>query len=470
MAASTLEDRSAPTGPRPALLVGIAGLAGLGGMIFGYDQGSVGDSQSGFTAAFGLDSFEVGVVTGMVALLAMGGSLAASPLSEAHGRRAANVLAAALSVVGGVGMALAPNVGVLITARALIGFSVGLIAAAVPQYISEMAPARARGRMVATYQLAITVGIFVSGLIGIVELADTADGWRVILGVIAVPALVFGVAMLVMPNTPRWLVAKGRVDEAREILRRTEGEPECDATLEGIVEETKDLEDSKWGDLVRPRLRPALTVGLVLAASQQLTLINGIIYYGTSIFRDLGFDTAREAEVASLVGIYLVNMLATFIALPLVDRFGRRPLLLLGTGGICISFVGAVVASIEIADRKAAGVPVGSAGWMLVASVSFFITCFAASWGPVVWVMISEIFPTRERSKGIGLCTSVNWFFAWLVALVTPAVIGWHPAVYFAVGLALMIGTFVWVLFRVPETKGRPLEEIQAIWADRAKT
>lgn len=306
-------------------------------------------------------------------------------------------------------MALAPNVGVLIAARALIGFSVGLIAAAVPQYISEMAPARARGRMVATYQLAITVGIFVSGLIGIVELSDTADGWRVILGVIAVPALVFGIGMLVMPNTPRWLVAKGRVDEAREILRRTEGEPECDTTLEGIIEETKDLEDSKWDDLVRPRLRPALTVGLVLAAAQQLTLINGIIYYGTSIFRDLGFDTAREAEVTSLVGIYLVNMLATFIALPLVDRFGRRPLLLLGTGGICISFVGAVVASIEIADRKAAGVPVGSTGWMLVASVSFFIACFAASWGPVVWVMISEIFPTRERSKGIGLCTSVNW-------------------------------------------------------------
>ncbi|MCC7077505.1 MAG: sugar porter family MFS transporter [Acidimicrobiia bacterium] len=462
------EEATPARSAKPALLVGIAGLAGLGGMIFGYDQGSVGDSQAGFTAAFRLDSFEVGVVTGMVALLAIGGSLAASPLSDAKGRRAASLLAAALSVVGGLGMALAPNAGVLIVARALIGFSVGLVAAAVPQYISEMAPARFRGRMVAMYQLAITMGIFTSGLIGIFELGDPENGWRVILGVIVVPAVIFGLAMLFMPNTPRWLVAQGRPQEARQILRRTEGEPQAGETLQAINAELADVDDVKWGDLLRPLLRPALGVGIALAALQQLTLINGIIYYGTAIFHDLGFDTARGSEVASLIAIYLVNMLATFIALPLVDRVGRRPLLLAGTAGICIAFVGAVVASAEISSRKAAGIEVGSAGWMLVLSVSFFIVCVAASWGPVTWVMISEIFPTRERSKGIGLCTSVNWFFAWLVALVTPALIGWHPAVYFLAGLVLMGVAFVYVLFRVPETKGRPLEEIKGIWAERA--
>lgn len=450
------------------LIIGIAALAGLGGLIFGYDQGSVGDAQGdlnppqGFVGAFRLNSFELGLVTSMVGLFALGGALAASPISDRFGRRATNMIASVLSVIGGLGMAFAVSAGMLIVARAILGVSVGLIAAAVPHYIGEMAPARSRGKMVSAYQLAITMGIFISALVGLAEFDDMANGWRIILGAIIIPAIAFGVAMTFMPDTPRWLVSNGRFDQARRILHKTEGPEMGERTLASITTELETMRESTWGDLFRPLLRPAITVGITLAIIQQLSLINGIIYYGTSIFHQLGFSTTKDATVASLIFIYLVNMLSTLIAMPIVDRFGRKPLMLAGCTGMCVAFIGAAVATAEGASRG------GTAGWVLVGSVSLFICSFAFSLGPIVWVVISEIFPTRDRAKGIALCVAANWFFVFLVAIATPSMMAFSPVLYFVAGFVFMGLSFFYVAFRVPETKGRALEDILRIWEKRS--
>jgi sugar porter (SP) family MFS transporter len=300
----------------------------------------------------------------------------------------------------------------------------------------------------------VTVGILASFIIDRV-FAPTHD-WRTMLGIAVIPgaALVFG--MLPMPESPRWLVKHGRTADARAALRRVRQAEDVDAELREIAGDIAQDRPAAWRELASPDLRPALVVGIGLAVFQQVTGINTIIYYAPQIFQAAGFGTATTA-LAATIGIGVVNVLATVVAIALVDHAGRRPLLLAGL----IGMVGSLLA-LGIAGRQAA--VVGWFGTVTVACIGVYIICFAFSLGPIVWLMISEIYPNRIRARAASVSTAANWLANFAVSVTFPllrASLGTSVAFLYAVLGAIAIG---FVARRVPETRGRSLEEIATFW------
>ncbi|HEX6725564.1 MAG TPA: sugar porter family MFS transporter, partial [Gaiella sp.] len=323
-----------------------------------------------------------------------------------------------------------------------------------------------RGRFVSTYQLAITVGILFA------YLADDAltgsDRWRLMFGLAVIPGVALVIGFLVMPESARWLLKMGRRDDARASLVKVDGPETADAELAQI--ETDLLVDQQegqasWGEVMAPSLRRALWVGIGLAVLQQVTGINAIIYYANEIFAEAGFTTAEQQAKATLWAVGVVNVLATLIAVAWVDKFGRRPLLLTGLVGMTVSLaaVGLSFAAMENTAETATSTTVG--GIVTVLALVVFIASFAFSMGPIVWTLISEIYPNRVRGRAISVATAANWLAAFLVAqffLSLVDAIG--ESTTFFLFSALCVVSFVFVWYLVPETKGRSLEEIQERW------
>ena len=436
-----------------------AAIAGLGGLLFGYDTGVIAGALLFITPDFALSSFESGLVVGAVPIGAVLGAGLAGRLSDAYGRRLLILISAVVFVIGSIVCSVAPGTEVLVIARMVLGVAIGLASATAPVYISEVAPPDIRGKLVTFFQLAVTIGIVVAYLVGLAF--DSSEEWRWMLGLGAVPAFFLFFGMLRMPQSPRWLVMAGRDFEARAVLARVRsGDPE---TIEQEILEIKDEVKAKpgtWADLRRPVIKAALVVGVGLAVLQQVSGINTVIYYAPTIIQDTGVDSSAAAILAS-VAVGIVNVGMTFVAIRLLDRAGRRPLLLVGTAVMGIALVGLALVFII-----GAGSTTGSV--IAIGSLMLYVAAFAASLGPIFWLLNSEIYPLEVRSKAAAVGTMANWLFNFIVSLTFLLLIdalGSGGAFLFYAAICGV--TFVFCLKLVPETMGKHLEDIQAVFAER---
>ena len=443
----------------------------LAGVLFGYDQGVISGALDGIQRDFHVSTFLLEVITSWVTLGAMGGALVAGALADRLGRRATILLASVLFTLGALVEALAPGSAVLVLGRLAVGFGVGVASVAAPLYAAEMAPARLRGRFVSLYQLAITIGIFVAYLVDYV--LSHSSGWRLMLGMSAVPAVLLVVAMWPLSDSPRWYMRVGRRAEAERALRRVTGVHDVSDELDAVqsVLDEESAQPAGWRTVFAPQWRRPLVIGVTLAVLQQLTGINAVIYYANQIFAAAGFTSPQSQSLATLWAVGAVNVCATLVAVVWVDRFGRRPLLFIGTTGMGLSLlvVGAMFLKLSAVDPGTTADTARTTGEGLITLVALvvFIASFAFSLGPVVWTIINEIFPSHVRGKAVAVATAANWFAAWLVAqfflslvgLITTTGVFWLFAAFCGI-------TFVFVRRVVPETKGKSLESIQSMWGD----
>ncbi|HEY1849024.1 MAG TPA: sugar porter family MFS transporter, partial [Opitutaceae bacterium] len=387
-------------------LVPICLVAALGGLLFGYDTGVISGAIEPLTARFALGDFMKGWVSGCVLLGCAAGVLVVGPVSDRLGRRLPLFLSAALFLVSAAGTALPQGVWTFIFFRFLGGVGIGVASIATPMYIAEIAPARVRGRLVAVNQIAIVLGIAATSLInyGIARHGDQtwliSTGWRWMFATGVVPSLLFALFLLRIPESPRWLVEQGREDEARGILGRVCPGP-CDSQLSEIREAVRD-ERAGSISLFSPKLRRPLVLGIALAVLQQVTGINVFMYFGATIFRNLSASTGVDAGLLQQAVINGSCVIFTMIAIATVDQWGRRPLMLLGTAGMGLALLAMGLMAQLTADPSSMG------SWMLVVII-IYIASFGLSVGPVVWVILVEIFPTTVRGRALGLVT----FFLW---------------------------------------------------------
>ncbi len=446
-------------------MLGVGGVTFLAGLLFGYDQGVISGALPLLQADLDLSTLESEIVTSWVTLGALFGALIAGATADRIGRRYTAVVAGVLFAAGALVQAVAPDAGWLTVGRVVTGLGVGFASVVAPLYAAEMAPKWIRGRFVSTYQLAITVGIFLAYLAD--DALTPSDRWRTMFALAVIPGVALVIGFLVMPESARWLLKMGRRDQARASLLKVDGPEIADAelaTLEtDLAEEAKEGQAS-WGEVFGPTLRRALLVGIGLAVFQQVTGINAIIYYANEIFAEAGFTTAEEQAKATLYAVGATNVLATFVAVAWVDRFGRRPLLFTGLVGMAVSLA-AVGLSFAALENNPDGQASTVGGIVTVLALVVFIASFAFSMGPVVWTLISEIYPNRVRGRAIAVATAFNWFSAFIVAQFFLSIVdAIGESTTFFIFAAFCVVTYVFVWRYVPETKGRSLEEIQERW------
>ncbi len=436
-----------------------AAIAGLGGLLFGYDTGVIASALLFIEPDFGLSSFGSGLVVAAVPIGAVAGALFAGRLSDSYGRWLMIVVSAAVFIAGALGSAAAGGEAVLVIARVIVGAAIGLASACAPVYISEVAPPDVRGRLVTFFQLSVTVGIVVAYGVGLAF--EPSGEWRWMLGLGAVPAIALLIGMLRMPQSPRWLVMVGRGYDARATLARirVDDPAAIDAELEEISESIVS-EPGDWRDLLQPVARAALLVGVGLAILQQVSGINTVIYFAPTIVGYTGIDSNSAAILAS-VAVGVVNVGMTVVAIRLLDRAGRRPLLLWGTALMCLA-----LCSLAAVFMAGAGGDLGSV--VAIGSLMLYVGAFAVSLGPIFWLLNAELYPLKIRSKAASVGTMANWAFNFIVSLTFLLLIdalGQSGAFLFYAAICAL--TFAFCKALVPETKGRPLEEITAIFRER---
>jgi sugar porter (SP) family MFS transporter len=437
----------------------------LTGLLFGYDQGVISGALQFIAKDFNLSTTLQEVVTSWVTLGALVGALIAGALADRLGRKQTMIVAGVLFAIGALGESLAPGTWVLVVSRFVVGFGVGIASVAGPLYAAEMAPKATRGRFVSSYQLAITIGILLADITD--AIFSSGGRWRVMLGLSVVPGVLLVIVAAIMTDTPRWLMKVGRRADAKVALTRTLGGPDVDGRLDKIQEDLSKTVEATWGDVFAPGLRRALWVGIGLAVFQQVTGINAVIYYSDKIFALAGFTTPHDQTVATILSVGVVNVLATLIALAWVDKFGRKPLLYAGLIGMTVGLLAIAGAFAWLDRHPTTGGGPSVTGIVTLIAMVVYIASFAFSLGPVVWTLISEIFPNRVRGKAMAVATAVNWGAAFVVSatfLTVMNAIG--EATTFLVFAALCVITFFWVRAKVPETKGKSLEEIQEAWGE----
>jgi len=441
-----------------------AGIAGMGGLLFGYDTGMISGAQVFIEQDFDVSASGIGLVVSAVTAGALVGALASSGLTERFSRRALIVVSAVVFIIGAILAAAAPTLFTLVVARFVIGLGIGVASTVVPLYIAEIVPVRSRGSMVALFQLAITAGILIAYLVN-AAFADDGE-WRAVFALACAPATLLLFGMLLLPESPRWLVARGRVDEAHEVLDEVR-DPEDPATADEFHQIVDLVETDRQRpkqpilkSLASPLARTILIVGIGLGVFQQITGINTIIYYAPSILSQAGLGT--ETSIITTAGIGALNFCATVIALMVVDRINRRTILLGGMAGMTLSM--ALLATMFAIDDFT-----GVLRWVAVGSLFSFIACFAVSWGWGFWVMASEIYPLFIRGEAISIGNAIQWGANFLISLLFPILLsawGGAPVFYMLAGFGVLALIFTQRL--VPETRGKTLEEIEAAWRHRA--
>ena len=447
-------------------------VAALAGFLFGYDTAVISGAIGYLRLKFELTDAGTGFAASAAIWGCVFGVLGAGVLADRLGRKRALILTAILFAVSAVGSAMAQDLTEFVVYRLIGGLGVGSASMVAPAYIAEIAPAEKRGMLVSLYQLAIVVGINVIYFVNLLiaglgnETWNVEFGWRYMLGSETIPAILFLVALFRIPESPRWLAKVGRTDEALEILKRSVDPDQAQTTL-AEIRETLSEEDGTLKELFAPGLRMAMIVGVVLAVFSQITGINAIIYYAPEIFKSAGFGT--ESALTQTVAIGTVNTLFTFVAIRLIDRLGRRVLLLWGVSGmaLCLFAVGLLFFLGQ-----------SSTPWLLV-FVLGFCASFAASLGPIPWVIIAEIFPTKTRGVAMSFCILTLWLSVVLVTQMTPILLegslfdldsATAGAVTFCIfGInAILLIIFVWRF--VPETRQKTLEEIEHAWRLRSRS
>ena len=433
-----------------------AAIAALGGLLFGYDTGVISGAELFFKNDFTLSTFALEVIVSGVLAGAAVGALAGGRLADIFGRRKLLIVTAIIFALGAILCALAMSAATLIMGRIIVGLGIGLSSGTVPVYISEVSPAEARGWQVSLFQLAITVGILSAYVVDYAF--SRTEGWRWMFGLAVVPAFIFALGMLYLPESPRWLAMKGQRANARTVLSRIRGTSDVDAEMdevENTIEHTE--KGSGISDLLAPSLRPALIVGIGLAIFQQITGINTVIYYAPIIIQSAGISSASGAILAT-AGIGVVNVLMTIVSMRLIDRIGRKPLLLTGIAGMAVS-LGILSLSFHISMHSA------TLAWVAVISMMAYVASFAISLGPIFWLLISEIYPLKIRSSTEGLAATFNWGSNLVVTLTFLTLVQRIGASRTFLLYALFaVAAWIFSFQYVPETKGRTLEEIERFW------
>jgi sugar porter (SP) family MFS transporter len=430
----------------------------LGGVLFGYDTGVISGALLFIPNDFKLSPFLQGAIVAGLLVGAMIGAALAGRLSDVLGRRRLIMIAAVVFIAGALVCAFAPTVAVLVVGRVILGLAVGSAALVVPLYLSEIAPTEIRGAITSLNQLMIVGGILLAFIVN--AILASSGNWRLMLGLAAVPALVLLVGMALMPETPRYLVHTGEEHDARQVLEELPGEDHPQERIDEINEvEQEEQSESGIGALLRAKwVRPALIVACGLAVFQQLVGINTIIYYAPTTLTNVGFAKTSAIYANLIIGVINVGM--TVVAIKLVDRVGRKPLLLAGVAGMVTSLLVLGISNAALATPHHPGDP---AAIITLVCLATFIASFAATWGPVVWVMIPEVLPLSVRGTAMGVAVFLNWGANFLVSQTFPPLLnGVGPGPVFIGYAVLGVVAALFVKTMVTETKGRSLEEIEA--------
>lgn len=431
-------------------------VAAFGGFLFGYDTAVVSGAIGFLKSHFGLSAELTGWAASSVLVGCMFGAMLGGPLGDRLGRKASLLWCAALFAASSVASAMPSTLGQFAWARFAGGLAIGAASILSPIYIAEISPEKIRGRLVALYQLAIVVGILVVFFVNlqIQRLGDEAwnvdVGWRWMFGSLVLPSVAFGVLLALVPESPRWLMKAGLDGRALEILDRIGGQENAAREIAGI-RAALGQEEGRWTELFDAYRRPLL-IGALLAVFSQLSGINTVMYYAPEIFKAAG--AGRDSAFAQTVTVGAVNLLFTFVAIALVDRVGRRPLLVVGTivQAAALFLVGLLFG-------------LGGPGWLLLGGVLCFVAAFAMAMGPVSWIVNSEIFPNKFRGRAMAVSISLLWLACFAVSQTFPMLLealGASRTFWLYGGLSLL--SMLFVMCFVPETKGRTLEEIEAGW------
>jgi sugar porter (SP) family MFS transporter len=445
----------------------ISSVAAMGGLLFGWDWVVVGGAKPFFQRYFELTSeAQIGWANSCALIGCLVGSLLAGAMSDKFGRKRLLILSALLFAVTSVGNGLAHNFSVFIAWRMLGGVAIGLASSLSPMYISEVAPAQMRGKLVSINQLTIVIGILLAQVINWYLVRDLPagatdefiknswfgqQGWRWMFGLTAVPSVLFLLGMFLVPESPRWLAKNGRSEAAKSVLTKIGGEAYANAAVAEINSTlvSGEIQKVRFADLLEPKMRKVLALGVVLAVFQQWCGINSIFNYAEEIFRAAGYDISTVLKNIAWTGS--VNMMFTFVALGTVDRAGRRPLMLFGAAGLAAIYT----AMGFCYANHVQGLPV----LLLVLAA---IGCYAMSLAPVTWVVISEIFPNRIRGAAMSVAVTALWIACFILTYTFPilnAKLG--PAGTFWLYAAICVAGFIYIFVKLPETKGKSLEQIE---------
>jgi len=458
---------------RGASLVLVCAVASLGGFLFGFDTAVISGTVGQVKSLFQLTDLQQGWFAGSALVGCIFGALIAGALGDFFGRKPVLILSAALFFISALGSTIPPTFPILIVARIIGGFGVGIASVLAPMYISEFAPPKLRGRLVALYQLCIVIGILAAyfsnwllegisqsnpgafGGKGMLHQILIGEVWRGMFGAEMIPAAAVWLLRFLVPESPRWLIKAGRFEHGLAILSRIRG---LDAARQEVMEiqTAVDREEGTLSELFRPGLRTALMVGVGLSVFGQMTGVNIVIYYGPNILEEAGLALHGALQYQVLLG--LINLVFTVLAMFLIDKLGRRPLLIGGMAAVSLS-LGAAGVLFYAPQRTAI---------LIVIVLGVYLACVAFSICAVIWVLTPEIFPNRVRGRAASIATFSNWGINTLTAWLFPwyvARCGMHAAFFTFAAICAVATVFFWRF--VPETKGKSLEQIEQMWIQR---
>jgi sugar porter (SP) family MFS transporter len=477
MASSTIVSPTSTAAPQKlnmGFLLPVCLVATLGGLLFGYDTGVISGAIEALTVKFHLTPEMKGWASACVLLGCAGGVLAVGPISDRFGRKLAMLLAALMFLTSAIGTALPHDISTFNIFRIIGGIGIGIASISTPMYIAEIVPASIRGRMVAINQIAIVGGISITAFINyFIARSHVADadggqawlidiGWRWMFATGIAPSVLFAALLVLIPESPRWLIERKKDDKAKGILAKVAGEDFAESETTAIRSSLAG-EKGTWAQLISPSLFVPLVLGVLLAVLQQVTGINVFLYFGATIFKSMSQSTGVDDGLLKQIIINGSCTLFTVIAIATVDKWGRKPLMLVGSAGMLVALLTMGLIAQVSHDPEQIGT------WMLV-PIILYIACFGLSVGPVVWVILSEIYPTAVRGRALGLATCALWLGDFAVTQTFPMMDEnkWliekfnHAFPFYVYGFFCLV--LIGVMKFVPETKGKSLEEIEALW------
>ena len=437
------------------LLVIISSVAAIGGLLFGYDTGVISGAILYIKEQYVVSTMQEELIISMVSLGAIFGALSGGPLCDRIGRKKTVLSSSIVFIISAIGLSLSGSVMEMIIWRFIVGLAIGISSTTAPLYIAELAPRYIRGALVSINQLAITIGILASYLIGL--LFVESQSWRIMFALAAVPAGIQFVVMCFFPESPRHLTNIGNKKKALTVLQKFRGTKK-DAELEiAHIEKMTDQKKSHWTELFSKSVRPALIAGIGITVIQQITGINTIIYYAPTIFKFAGFESNKAALLAT-TWVGTVNVLMTFVAIFLIDKVGRKPLLYFGLGGMVVSLIILGIGFHQEVSKAIVGI-------ICVISLLIYIGSFAYSLGPIGWLLNSEIYPLHIRGRAMGVAVCTNWIANFIVTATFLNLINLlgKSGTFWLYGIIGILGLF-FIRKRVPETKAKSLEEIEDFW------
>ena len=426
----------------------------LGGLLFGYDTGVISGAILFIQKQMSLGSWQQGWVVSAVLLGAILGAAIIGPSSDRYGRRKLLLLSAIIFFVGAMGSAFAPEFWTLIISRIILGMAVGAASALIPTYLAELSPADKRGAMSSLFQLMVMTGIFLAYVTNY-TFSGMYTGWRWMLGFAAIPAALLFFGGLVLPESPRFLVKQGHMDKAREVLDTMNKHDQTAVNKEvAQIEAQAKIKSGGWKELFSKMVRPALVIGVGLAIFQQVMGCNTVLYYAPTIFTDVGFGVS--AALLAHIGIGIFNVIVTAVAVMIMDKIDRKKMLIGGAIGMGVSLFVMSIAMKFSGDSFGAAI-------VCVIALTIYIAFFSATWGPVMWVMIGEVFPLNIRGLGNSFSSVINWTANMIVSLTFPSLLDFFGTGSLFIGYGVLCFLAIWFVHKmVFETRNRSLEEIEA--------